>query len=48
VRVAVGRFFSWGEMMHVRTTQLAEQSASRPKDLQIPKGSQGLTASNEA
>jgi hypothetical protein len=33
----VGRFFSYGEMKHVRTTELAEHSASRPTDLQIPK-----------
>src|SRR6266404_5202459 len=31
------RFFSYGEMKHVRTTHLAEHSASRPTDLQIPK-----------
>ena len=33
----VGRFFSYGELKHLRTTELAEHSASRPTDLQIPK-----------
>lgn len=37
VRDTVGRFFSYEGMKHVRTTQLAEHSASRPTDLQIPK-----------
>jgi hypothetical protein len=37
VRDIVGCFFSYGETEHVRTTQLAEYSAPRPPDLQIPK-----------
>jgi hypothetical protein len=37
VRDMVGRFFSYGELKHLRTTELAEHSASRPTDLQIPK-----------